>query len=66
MKRRGMARYGGHELRFNAAESDRWLKSGKVALPKHAAGRAETENGRGRMQMGGRMQMERVCMCAFV
>jgi hypothetical protein len=28
-----MARYGGHELRFNAAESDRWLKSGKMALP---------------------------------
>ncbi len=34
MKRRGIAYYIGQEARFNAAESDRWLKSGKLALPK--------------------------------
>ena len=37
MKRRGMARYAGHEGWFNAAESDIWLKSGKLALPKDEA-----------------------------
>ncbi len=34
MKRRGIAYYIGQEARFNAAESDRWLKSGKLALPR--------------------------------
>ena len=34
LSRRGMARHAGHETRFNAAELDSWLNSGKLALPK--------------------------------